>query len=57
MQAANNKGADQTARMRTTKVLIRLRGCAGSSAPLLFAYGIRHIFSWPGSIVYCHIYV
>ena len=23
--------------------------CAGWSAPLLFAYGIRHIFSWPGS--------
>ena len=27
-------------RQRTTKVLIRLRGCAGWSAPLLFAYGI-----------------
>ena len=26
-----------------------LRGCAGWSAPLLFAYGIRHIFVWPGS--------
>ena len=25
-------------RQRTTKVLIRLRGCAGSSAPLLFTY-------------------
>ena len=25
---------------RTTKALIRLRGCAGWSAPLLFAYGI-----------------
>ena len=36
----------------TTKVLIRLRGCAGWSASLLFAYGIRHIFSWPGSNVY-----
>ena len=34
---------------RTTKALIRLRGCTGRSAPLLFAYGIRHIFSWPGS--------
>ena len=28
-------------RQRTTKVLIRLRGCAGWSAPLLFAYGIN----------------
>ena len=26
-------------RQRTTKVLIRLRGCIGWSAPLLFAYG------------------
>ena len=26
-------------RQRTTKALIRLRGCAGRSAPLLFAYG------------------
>ena len=39
-------------KQRTTKALIRLRGCAGSSAPLLFAYGIRHIFSWPGSFVF-----
>ena len=29
-------------------MLIRLHGCAGWSAPLLFAYGIRHIFAWPG---------
>ena len=36
-------------RQQTTKVLIRLRGCAGWSAPLLFAYGIRHVFSWPSS--------
>ena len=36
-------------RQRTTKALIRLHGCAGWSAPLLFAYGIRHIFSWSGS--------
>ena len=36
-------------RQRTTKVLIRLRGCAGWSALLLFAYDIRHVFSWPGS--------
>ena len=27
-------------------------GCAGWSAPLLFAYDIGHIFSWPGSYVY-----
>ena len=39
-------------RQRTTKALIRLRGCAGRSAPLLFAYDIRHIFSWPGSFEY-----
>ena len=36
-------------RQRTTKALIRLRGCTGWSAPLLFACGIRHIFSWPDS--------
>ena len=35
-------------KQRTTKVLIRLRGCTGWSAPLLFAYGIRHMFAWPG---------
>ena len=34
-------------KQRKTKVLIRLRGCAGWSAPLLFAYDIRHFFSWP----------
>ena len=39
---------------RTTKALIRLRGCAGWSAPLLFAYGIRHIFSWPSSHVFLY---
>ena len=38
-------------RKRTTKVLIRLHGCAGWSVPLLFAYDIRHVFSWPGSII------
>ena len=32
----------------STKVLFRLHGCAGWSAPLLFAYGIRHLFAWPG---------
>ena len=36
-------------KQQRTKVLIRLRGCAGWSAPLLFAYDIRHIFSWPCS--------
>ena len=29
-------------------MLIRLRGCAGWSAPLLFAYGISHVFAWSG---------
>ena len=36
---------------RTTKALIRLRECAGWSAPLLFAYGIRQVFAWPGPFV------
>ena len=31
-------------------MLIRLRGYAGWCAPLLFAYGIRHISAWPGPI-------
>ena len=35
-------------RQRTTKALIRLRGCAGWSAPLFLAYDVRHVFSWPG---------
>ena len=34
----------------TTKALIRLRRCAGRSVPLLFAYDIRHVFSWPRSV-------
>ena len=38
-------------RQRTTKALIRLRGCAGWSAPLFFAYGIRHVFAWRGSFL------
>ena len=38
-------------KQQTTKVLVRLRECAGWSAPLLLAYDIRHIFLWPGSIV------
>ena len=36
-------------RQRTTKLLIRLRVCAVWSAPLLFAYDRRHVFSWSGS--------
>ena len=31
-------------RQQTTKALIRLCGCAGGSAPLLFAYGIKRIW-------------
>ena len=38
-------------RQRLTKAPIRLSECAGWSAPLLFAYDIRHVFSWPGSLV------
>ena len=33
---------------RITKVLIRLHGCAGWSAPLLFAIPQRQVFSLPG---------
>ena len=36
-------------KQRTTKALIRLCSCTGWSAPLLFAYDIRHIFSRPDS--------
>ena len=36
-------------KQQTTKALIRLHECTGWSAPLLVAYDIRHIFSWPGS--------
>ena len=31
-------------------MLIRLRGCAGWSAALLFSYGIRQVFAWPGPL-------
>ena len=41
-------------RQRTTRVLIKLRGFAGLSAPLLFAYGINR-FSH-GSLVSSVIY-
>ena len=37
-------------KQRLTKALIRLRGCVVWSAPLLSAYDIKRIFSWPGSI-------
>ena len=30
-------------------MLIRIHGCAGWSAPLLFTYSIRQVFSWWGS--------
>ena len=43
-------------RHRTTKMLVRLRGCAGWSAPFLFAYDIRHLFSWPGSHVFSYFW-
>ena len=42
--------AIRLSKQRTTRMLIRLRGCAGWSAPLLFAYGIRQVFSLAGSI-------
>ena len=38
-------------KQRPTKAMIRLCGCAGRSAPLLFAYDRKHIFSWPSSYV------
>ena len=42
-------------RQRTTMVLIRLRGRAGRSAPLLFAYGINR-FSHDATHVYAVLY-
>ena len=41
----------QSRKRRTTKAPIRLRGYAGWSASLLFAYGIKQVFSWRGSYV------
>ena len=35
-------------KMRITKALIRLRGCAGCSAPVLFANPRRQVFSRRG---------
>ena len=42
-------------KQRTTNVLIRLSGCASWSAPLLFTYDIRHIFSWLGSYLFTSV--
>ena len=42
---------------RITKMLIRLRGCAGWSAPLLFVNHQRQAFSLPGPLVYHRFYV
>ena len=39
---------------RITKALIRLRGCAGWSAPVLFANPRRQVFSRRGPILTCH---
>ena len=44
-----NFGFSILSRQWTTKVLIGLRKCAGWSAPLLFTYGIKQVFSWWGS--------
>ena len=41
-------------RERITKALIRLRGCAGCSASLLFAHSIRQVFLLRGSDGPCH---
>ena len=39
-------------------MLFRLRRCAGWSVPLLFAYGIRHVFVWPGPFVtFCSVHL
>ena len=38
---------------RITRTLIRLHGCAGWPASLLFACGIRQVFSWWGSLYKC----
>ena len=38
---------------RTTNALNRLRGCAGWSASLFFAYGIKQVFPWRSSNAYC----
>ena len=40
-------------KQRTTKALLRLWGCTGWSAPLLFAYGIIRVF--PMQLILCSI--
>ena len=40
-------------RQRTTKALVRLRGCAGWSAPLLFAYSINRFSHDVELLKYC----
>ena len=42
-------------RQRTTKALIRLPCCAGWYGPLLFAYGIRQVFSWRSSYIWVQL--
>ena len=44
-------------RQQTTKALIRLCGCAGWSAPLLFAYGKNGVSHDVAHLIYCHIYI
>ena len=41
-------------RQRTTNTLIRLRGCSGWSAPLLFAYDLNR-FSHHVAQLFCHL--
>ena len=43
---------DLLSRQRRTKVLIRLRRCAGWPAPLLLAYDIRHVSALPSTYDY-----
>ena len=51
-------------RQRTTKALIRLRGCAGWTAPLLFAYGINRFsrdvaesYLAPSDLILVHVFI
>ena len=44
-------------RQRTTNVLIRLCRCTGWSATFLFAYDIKHVFSWPCLFVFQSFYI
>ena len=37
--------------VRIAKALVRLRGCAGSLEPSLFAYVISTVFTWAGSLM------